>query len=179
MKKEIIILIFLSVFFTGKTYAQRYFNSKIVTAGATISKNEYGLYGSYEKLFGYNKNSFFADFTPLYRTQELRSQDFKANIVDLNLGAGYRRYFDLDLNLFTYGGVGGFLGYEAFINKNKMPESTYYTRKFGFQYGVFLDFGVEYMLDTYGLNVGVRPLYNFRNEELNLNFIISLKYYLR
>jgi len=178
MKKQL-IFIFLFFLITGSTYAQRYFNSKIVTAGVSISKDEYGLNGSYEKLFGYNKNSFFADFTPLFRTQKLRSQDFKANIANLNLGAGYRRYFDLDLNLFTYGGAGGFLGYEVFMNKNKMPKSTYYTRKFGFQYGVFLDLGVEYMLDTYGFNVGVRPLYNFRNEEINMSIIVSLKYYLR
>lgn len=178
MKYTISVMMLISLF-CMHIQAQRLFNSKIAGLNVGIGNNEYGINPYYEKLFGMNKNSFVVDFLGTYRTQMVRTQEFKADILNADLGIGYRRYIEMDMTLYPFAGLGGRVGNEIFLNKSKMPETTFYERQFGLQYGGYVEIGFEYMFEEYGINVSVRPTYNFRNKEFITYGFIGLKYYIK
>lgn len=177
-KYKILLLLLVAAVFTP-LQAQRLFNSRIAGLNLVLGKNEFGINPYWEKLFGMSKNSFVFDFSGVHRTQEVRTQTFKANILNAGFGIGFRRYMDADIMFYPFIGIGGRLGNEIFLNKSKMPETTYYERKFGWQYGGYVEIGFEYMFEQYGVNLSVRPSYNFRNKEFITYGFIGLKYYFR
>ncbi|MEN9919742.1 MAG: hypothetical protein RL662_2178 [Bacteroidota bacterium] len=170
--KNLLILFFLIPI---SIYAQRYemasninFSTGLLTNGHTI-----GL--GYEKHFSFNSAIVF-DINYMSRKKKVTGFEKKMELDTYFFTAKYRTYTSCK-GIFPYVSLGGFGGYENFLNENDYPNTTTINYEKGLIYGVSSDVGVEYNMKSISVDLLTAPMYEFKNQTFFIPVKLSIKYF--